>query len=60
LRKGKKILTKGSISATTTTLKLKKTNSKLVGAMLWTLGKKTLTVTAAAPVAKKKVVKKKK
>jgi hypothetical protein len=60
LRKGKKILTKGSISAKTTTLKLKKTNSKLVGAMLWTLGKKTLTVTAAAPVAKKKVVKKKK
>jgi hypothetical protein len=52
LRKGKKILTKGSISAKTTTLKLRKTNGKLTGALLWTLGKKTLTVTAAAPLAK--------
>jgi hypothetical protein len=52
LRKGKKTLSKGSISAKTTTLKLRKTNAKLVGALLWTLGKKTLTVTAAAPVAK--------
>jgi hypothetical protein len=59
LRKGKKILAKGSISATTTTLKLKKTTGKITGALLWTLGKKTITLTAAAPTAKK-VVKKKK
>jgi hypothetical protein len=52
LRKGVKILTKGSISAKTTTLKLRKTGSKLTGALLWTLGKKTLTVTAPAPPAK--------
>jgi hypothetical protein len=52
LRKGKKILAKGSISAKTTTLKLKKTNGTLTGALLWTLGKKTLTVTTAAPLAK--------
>jgi hypothetical protein len=52
LRKGARILTKGSISAKTTTLKLRKTNSKLTGALLWALGKKTLTVTAPAPVAK--------
>jgi hypothetical protein len=54
LRKGKKILTKGSISSKTTTLKLRKTSSKLTGALLWTLGKKTLTVTTAAPLARKK------
>jgi hypothetical protein len=52
LRKGAKILAKGSISAKTTTLKLKKTTGKLTGALLWTLGKKTLTVTTAAPLAK--------
>jgi hypothetical protein len=52
VRKGKKILSKGSISAKTTTLKLKKTTSKLTVALLWTLGKKTLTVTAPAPLAK--------
>ncbi|MDX6571776.1 MAG: hypothetical protein QOC86_932 [Gaiellales bacterium] len=57
LRKGKKTLAKGSISGRTTTLKLKKTTGKLTGALLWKLGKKTLTVTAAAPLAK--VVKKK-
>ncbi len=57
LRKGKKILSKGSISGTSTTLKLKKTSGKLTVALLWALGKKTLTVTTAAtlkPVAKKK------
>ena len=43
LRKGAKILTKGSISAKTTTLKLKKTGGKLTGALIWTLGKKTIT-----------------
>ena len=58
LRKGAKILTKGSISAKTATLKLKKTTGKLKVALIWTLGKKTITVTAAAPLAK--VVKKKK
>ena len=52
LRKGEKILAKGSISGKTTTLKLRKTTGKLTGALLWTLGKKTLTVTAAAPLAK--------
>jgi hypothetical protein len=52
LRKGKRILAKGSISAKTTTLKLHRTTSKLTGALLWTLGKKTLTVTTAAPPAK--------
>ena len=52
LRKGKKILTKGSISGTTTTLKLKKTTGKLTVALLWALGKKQLTVTTAAPLAK--------
>jgi hypothetical protein len=57
LRKGKKTLAKGSISGKTTTLKLKKTTGRLTGALLWKLGKKTLTVTAAAPLAK--VVKKK-
>jgi hypothetical protein len=58
LRKGKRILAKGSISSKTTTLKLRKTSAKLTGALLWTLGKKTLTVTTPAPVAK--VAKKKK
>lgn len=52
LRKGKKTVARGSISAKTATLKLKKTKSKLTGALTWTLGKKTLTVTAAAPLAK--------
>ena len=52
LRKGAKILTKGSISAKTTTLKLKKIPGKLTSALLWTLGKKTITLTAAAPLAK--------
>jgi hypothetical protein len=52
LRKGNKILTKGSISAKTTTLKLHRTTRKLTGALLWKLGKKTLTVTTAAPLAK--------
>ena len=58
LRKGKKVLSKGSISAKTTTLKLKKTNGKIAGALLWTLGKKK--ITATAPVTLAKVVKKKK
>jgi hypothetical protein len=57
LRKGKRILAKGSISSKTTTLKLRKTNGKIVGALTWKLGKKTLTVTA--PVTLAKVVKKK-
>ncbi|HSS58388.1 MAG TPA: hypothetical protein VLK59_10300 [Solirubrobacteraceae bacterium] len=55
LRKGKKILAKGSISSKTTTLKLRKTSAKLTAALLWTLGKKTLTLTTAAPLAKKKL-----
>jgi len=52
LRKGKKILAKGSISSKTTTLKAKKTAGKLTSALTWTLGKKTITLTAPAPVAK--------
>ena len=52
LRKGKKILAKGSINGKSTTLKLKKTSGKLTVALLWALGKKTLTVTTAAPLAK--------
>lgn len=58
LRKGAKVLGKGSISALTTTLKVKKTTKTLRVALLWTLGKKTITVTAPAPL--KKVAKKKK
>ncbi len=57
LRKGKKILSRGSISAKTTTLKARKVGGKLTGALTWTLGKKTITLTTAAPLAK--VVKKK-
>jgi hypothetical protein len=57
LRKGAKILSKGSISALTTTLKLKKTTGTIKVALLWTLGKKTITLTAPAPLAK--VLKKK-
>jgi hypothetical protein len=57
LRKGARILTRGSISARTTTLKLKKTSGKLTTALIWTLGKKKITVTKPATLAK--VVKKK-
>ena len=52
LLKGNRILAKGSISAKTTTLKLRRTSAKLTGALLWTLGKKTLTVRTPAPLAK--------
>jgi len=52
LRKGAKVLTKGSISAKTTTLKLKKTTGKLTVALIWTLGKKKITVTKPAALAK--------
>ena len=58
LRKGAKILTKGSISAKAAVLKLKKTNGKLTTALIWTLGKKKITLTTPATLAK--VVKKKK
>lgn len=58
LRKGKKIMAKGSISAKTAILKLKKSTGPFTGALLWTLGKKTITVTTSAPLAK--VAKKKK
>ena len=58
VRKGRKILTRGSISAKTATLKLKKTGGTLKVAVLWKLGKRTtITVTAPAPLAK--IVKKK-
>lgn len=52
LRKGAKVLTKGSINGLATTLKLKKTGNTLRVALLWTLGKKTITLTAPAPLAK--------
>jgi hypothetical protein len=52
LRKGKRILAKGSISSKTTTLKLRRTSGPLTVALLWTLGKRTLTVTSPARLAK--------
>src|SRR5664279_2525835 len=52
LRKGAKVLTKGSISGLTTTLKLRKTTRTLRGALLWRLGKKTITLTTPAKLAK--------
>jgi hypothetical protein len=52
IRKGKKIVAKGSISSKTTTLKMAKTTSKLTTALLWTLGNKTITLTAPATPAK--------
>jgi hypothetical protein len=58
LRKGAKVLAKGSISGLSTTLKVKKTGGTLRVALLWTLGKKTITVTGPAKLAK--VAKKKK
>jgi hypothetical protein len=57
LRKGAKILSKGSISAKTTVLKLKKVTGRLTVALIWTLGSKKITVTKPAVLAK--VVKKK-
>ena len=57
LRKGARILSKGSISAKTTVLKLKKTTGKVTVALIWTLGKKKITVIKPATLAK--VVKKK-
>jgi hypothetical protein len=56
LRKGARVLSKGSISAKSTVLKLKKTGGKLTVALIWTLGKKQITVTRPATLAK--VVKK--
>ena len=55
LRKGARVLAKGSISGKTTTLKLRKTTSKLNVALIWALGKKKITVTK--PVTLLKVVK---
>jgi hypothetical protein len=52
LRKGRKLLAKGSISSKTTTLKAKKVGGRLTSALTWTLGNKTITLTAAAPLAK--------
>jgi hypothetical protein len=57
VRKGAKILAKGSISAKTTILKVRKTGGKLTVAAIWTLGNKKITVAAPATLAK--VVKKK-
>jgi hypothetical protein len=57
LRKGAKVLTKGSISGKTAVLKLKKTRGTLKVALIWTLGKKKITLTTPATPAK--VVKKK-
>ena len=57
LRKGARVLAKGSISAKTAILRLKRTGGKLTVALTWKLGKKTITVTKPATIAK--VVKKK-
>jgi hypothetical protein len=57
LRKGARVLKKGSISAKTAILKVPKTTGKLTVALTWKLGKKTITVTRPATLAK--VVKKK-
>jgi hypothetical protein len=57
LRKGARVLAKGSISGRSTTLKIRKTGGRLRVALLWKLGKKTITVTGPATLAK--VVKKK-
>jgi hypothetical protein len=57
LRKGAKVLGNGSISGLTTTLKARKATGTLRVALLWTLGKKTITVTA--PASLKKAAKKK-
>jgi hypothetical protein len=54
LRQGKKILARGSISSKTATLRMRRVSGKLAAALIWTLGKKQLTVTTAAPLAKKK------
>ncbi len=52
LRKGARILAKGSISAKTTVLKLRKTSAKLTVALIWTLGTKKITVLRPAKLAK--------
>jgi hypothetical protein len=52
LRKGAKILASGSISAQTTTLKLKKTAGNLTVALIWKLGTKSITLTRPATLAK--------
>lgn len=49
VRKGAKVLAKGSISSTGTRLKLKKTNGRLTVALIWTLGKGKATVAKVAP-----------
>jgi hypothetical protein len=57
LRKGARVLTKGSISSKSAVLRLRKTTGRLTVALIWKLGKKTITVTKPATLAK--VVKKK-
>ncbi|HEX5853182.1 MAG TPA: hypothetical protein VFY36_08820 [Solirubrobacteraceae bacterium] len=54
LRKGARVLAKGSISGKTTTLKLRKTTSKLNVALIWALGKKKITVTKPVTLLKVK------
>jgi hypothetical protein len=49
VRKGRKVLAKGSISGKGATLKLKKTNGKLTVALTWALGKRTITVARTVP-----------
>jgi hypothetical protein len=55
LRKGAKILAKGSINGKTTTLKMKRVRGRLTVALIWKLGKQLITVTR--PVTLTKVVK---
>jgi hypothetical protein len=52
LRKGARVLGKGSISGLATTLTARKTGGPLRVALLWTLAKKTITVTGPAPFKK--------
>jgi hypothetical protein len=52
LRKGAKVIGKGSISSKTALLKAKRTRGKFRVALIWTLGKKKITVTRPATVAK--------
>jgi hypothetical protein len=54
LRKGAKTLAKGSISAKTATLRLRKTTRKLTVALIWALGSKKITVTKPVTLVAKK------
>jgi hypothetical protein len=50
LRRGAKVVSRGAINGTTTTLRLAKTRSALTVALVWTVGKSRITVTKPARV----------